>query len=232
MNVDADARAGWRAPAGATARWLRSSGVDLLRSAGILLPFLALFAVPLDHELVVRHEGEHAEHPRSAIGDAHHRGGRHPRARGGRHRPLGRCRLFLCRRHRCALRPADDRCWRFSSASAPGVLVGLANGLVTTVLRINALIAYARDGVHHRRLREPRYEGKPARPVRQAGLLGSSPGLSSSASGRRSGSWSLVGDRHRHPSRPDDVRPLHVRGWRQRSRRRAWPGSGSMPSAS
>ena len=49
-----------------------------------------------------------------------------------------------------------------------GVLVGLANGLVTTVLRDQRTHHDARVGVHRRRARRPDHEGQPARPLRAA----------------------------------------------------------------
>jgi ribose transport system permease protein len=141
VNVDADARRGRRAPAGATARRLRSSGVERLRSAGILLSFLALFAVLslTSSSFATKVNMLNILDQQSAtliIAAA----GTLVLVAGGIDLSVGAVYSF-----------AGVTAAHFALRTNPvvaillgigaGVLVGLANGLVTTVLRINALIA-------------------------------------------------------------------------------------------
>jgi ribose transport system permease protein len=140
VTADAGAGSGWRASAGATARWLRGSGAERARGAGILLPFLALFAVLslTSSSFATKVNMLNILDQQSAtliIAAA----GTLVLVAGGIDLSVGATYSF-----------AGVTAAHFALQTNPviaiflgigaGVLVGLANGLVTTVLRINALI--------------------------------------------------------------------------------------------
>ena len=111
------------ASAGSTARLATELGVargPAARRSAILVPFVVLFIVLSLTSSSFLDEGEPAQHPRPAVGDADHRRRRDARPRRRRHRPLGRrgLRFAAVISAQFALHHERRRS-RSSSASAP-----------------------------------------------------------------------------------------------------------------
>jgi ribose transport system permease protein len=131
---------GWRDPAGAVGRWLRGPGVERIRTAGIVLPFLALFltlsltspSFATKVNLLNILDQQSATLIIAAAGTL-------VLVAGGIDLSVGATYSFAgvtAAHFALSINPAAAM---FLGVGA-GVLVGLVNGLVTTKLRINALI--------------------------------------------------------------------------------------------